>query len=258
MQKMFAVSTNRIIGFVCCALLPMAMLGVGFYDLVTSVMVTPFFWVAFLLVPLIEIGVLALCMFFNCKIWKKLLLTYAVLVLFSILGLFVSMLAGNVKMQCYEGVEAEQQYAAAKGENTLMPEWADVTGNAGAKYCHVISNAFIFSSETDYLICNYTPEEYAIQKAQLDIQYTFQTEAIIDENEICEPMTAIDGYQFRMLSVDTYEESLYYPKQIVLIGCSDDARKIVYLLFEDWDLDYLSSLEQFIIDECGWKYIHKR
>ena len=92
------------------------------------------------------------------------------------------------------------------------------------------------------MICQYAQEEYAIQKARLDSAYTFQEETI-----------TIDGYQFKMLSVEKY--NLSYPNNIILIGCSDATREIVYLEFYDFDLDIISSLEDFIIDECGWKYI---
>lgn len=121
------------------------------------------------------------------------------------------------------------------------------------EHYHVSSFAFIFSSETDYLICQYSQEEYETQKNRLNSVYTFQTETIKDRYSSCEPTAEIDGYQFKMLSIEQSEYG--YPKNVYLIGYSDAAREIVYLEFYDIDLDYIRSLKEFIIDECGWKYI---
>jgi len=32
---------------------------------------------------------------------------------------------------------------------------------------------------------------------------------------------------------------------------------IIYISFYDDDIDYLTSLSEFINDDCGWKYIRK-
>ncbi len=135
----------------------------------------------------------------------------------------------------------------------MMPELSELGNTTDIEHYNVFSAFYIFSTETDYLICRYTQEEYEIQKTRLDTAYTFQTETITDDYSNCEPMIEIDGYQFRMLSNEAYD--LYFPKNIVLIGCSDEAREIVYLEFYDLDLDFVDSLKDFITDECGWKYI---
>ena len=136
-----------------------------------------------------------------------------------------------------------------------MPELSAIGRPTDIEYHNVFAVFFIFSSETDYLICRYTPEEYEIRKAALETEYTFQTETITEGTSKCEPMADVDGYQFRMLSPEEYNGTILYPKKMILIGYSDNAREIVYVAFEDWDLDYMSSFKDFIVDDCGWKHI---
>lgn len=203
--------------------------------------------------PLIVMSLLGLCIFFNCKTWKKIVMSAVILAGF--LGLFfpAATLAGWTQVTRYEGNEAAQQYSSATSKNELMPDLSEIGETTNIEYYNAFDYFFIFSSETDYLICQYSQEEYDLQKARLDTAYTFQTKAIVDEYATCEPMAEINGYQFKMLSVDHYE--LYHPKKVVLIGYSDAAREIVYLNFFGTDLDYISSLKNFILNDCGWKYI---
>ena len=68
-------------------------------------------------------------------------------------------------------------------------------------------------------------------------------------------MAKIDGYIFRMLSFDEYGDELYFPKHIIFVGYSDESNEIIYGEFNDIELDFIESLEDFIQDDCCWKYI---
>ena len=159
-------------------------------------------------------------------------------------------MVGWTQLKRYEGNEAVQQYAISVSESKLMPELSELGNPEEIEYYNLFFAYVIFSHETDGLICTYTQEDYELQKAKLDTVYKFQTERTTDGFE---PMIEIDGYQFQMLSSKEYD--LYYPKNMVLIGCSDDANEIVYLEFHNADLDYITSLQDFIMNICGWKYI---
>ena len=155
----------------------------------------------------------------------------------------------------YYGAAAESRYAAMEQEHTLMPSLSEL-GDPTDIECHEMLASFaIFSWETSYLICRYTPDEYEVQKAELETEYTFQREAITEYKSNCEPSVEVDGYLFRLLSIEEYKEDIRYPHKIILIGCSDEAREIVYAVFDDFDLDYILSLEEFITENCGWRYI---
>ena len=178
-----------------------------------------------------------------------------IIVLFVVSFVLSFVLSGLEQVKHYEGAEAKLQYTAAKGGNTLMPELSEIGQPTDIEYHNVFISMFIFSAETDYLICRYTADEYQICKEELETEYTFQTETIRDSRSQCEPSAEVNGYQFRLLSIEEYKGPIYFPKHLILIGYSDDTREIVYVAFEDVDLDYITSLKEFITDDCGWKYI---
>lgn len=249
-MKRFAFTKGRLIGFICCALLPLATMVLGILLLVKDVLLNIGVIVIYFLIPLLVAGLLAWCIFSNSKIRKKYILSGVILVLFLITLFFSFFIAGWTQLKRYEGNEAVQQYSNSVSESKLMPELSELGNPEKIEYYNLFSAFCIFSYETDGLICTYTQEEYLIQKVRLDTTYNFQTEKTADD---ILPAVEIDEYQFRLLSIDEYD--LYYPKDVVLVGYSDDANEIVYIEFYDIDLDYITSLQEFIADECGWKYM---
>ena len=249
-MKQFAFTKGRVIGFICCALLPLTAMVFGILLLVKDVLLNVGIAVVYFLIPLLVAGLLAWCIFSDRKTWKKFVLSGVILVLFLITLFFSSLIVGWTQLKRYEEDEAVQQYSNSVSESKLMPEISELGNPEKIEYYNLFSAFVNFTCETDGLICTYTQDEYAIQKARLDTTYNFQTEKIADDILLT---VEIDGYQFRMLSIDEYD--LYYPKDIVLVGYSDDANEIVYIEFHDIDLDYITSLEEFITDVCGWKYM---
>jgi hypothetical protein len=53
----------------------------------------------------------------------------------------------------------------------------------------------------------------------------------------------------------TQIEEFNYPKRLMFVATNDETNEIVYLSFYDDDLDYIVSLGDFLIDDCGWKHI---
>ena len=249
-MKQFAFTKGRVIGFISCALLPLTAMVFGILLLVKDVLLNVGIAVVYFLIPLLVAGLLAWCIFFDRKTWKKFVLSGVILVLFLITLFFSSLIVGWTQLKRYEEDEAVQQYSNSVSESKLMPEISELGNPEKIEYYNLFSAFVIFTYETDGLICTYTQEEYAIQKARLDTTYSFQTEKTADD---ILPAVEIDGYQFWLLSNNEYD--LYYPKEVVLVGYSDDANEIVYIEFYDIDLDYITSLEEFIEDYCGWKYM---
>lgn len=106
------------------------------------------------------------------------------------------------------------------------------------------------------MICRYDQSEYLRQKALLDQKYTFQTDPMYSSDYVCQPTAQIDGYHFRLLSIEgDYQEYVEYPKHLTLIACSDQTNEIVYVSFRDDDLDDISSLEELISQDLGWTYV---
>ena len=253
MKEKFMVTNGQLVGFICCALLPAGAIGIGAWMLIRGAVLTPTFSVAFFVIPLIAVGLLAWCIF--CRGEGKAILSALILLVYVLLSLVSVCVAEYVVVKHYDGMEAEQRYLAVKQENQLMPDLSGIGQPMEIEYHFVFCRFMIIACETDYLICRYSPEEYENQKARLEEAYVFQDEQITAWNSSCEPKTDIDGYEFQLLAFDAYQNTLDFPKKAMMIGHSDDAREIVYVMYRDTDLDCISSLKEFIVDDCGWKHI---
>lgn len=72
----------------------------------------------------------------------------------------------------------------------------------------------------------------------------------------CEPFAEIHGYSFRVLDIsDTYGTEIRYPAKMIFIATNDQSNSISYTAFYDDDIDYIESLEAFLLSDCGWKHI---
>lgn len=84
----------------------------------------------------------------------------------------------------------------------------------------------------------------------------FQTQPMVIRDHTCAPTAELDGYEFRVLSIErAYEGEFFYPKCLYLVATNDETCEIVYLNYYDGDLDCIEDLSDFICDDCGWKHI---
>lgn len=258
MEKKMGRSRSAWIAFLCLGLLPCIALGAGIYLLTTGVRIEYRFVITYVLIPCVCLGLLALCLFSGGRPWLKGIVSVLIMAVFA--GMFcLFWFSGFIRVKRYKGEEAVRRYTALQQEHRLLPELSQLTDAVDIEYFNAVDNN-LFASEANYLICSYAPEEYEAQKAELDTEYTFQTEPVTLRGDNCQPAAEIDGYVFRMLSVTAYSElgevlAKGYPKRVILIGCSDQNKEILYMVFENDDLDSISSLEELLQDECGWKYI---
>ena len=121
------------------------------------------------------------------------------------------------------------------------------------EYYNYTLNLLFFLSESNYLICQYAPEDYIAQKETLSETYVFQTELLTDIQYSAEPTLTIEDYEFAFLSCSAYD--LTYPKELAWIGCNDETCEIVYFHYYDADLDYIDDVESFFLEDCGWERI---
>lgn len=256
MDKKFSVTKKRSIAFVIAALLPLIGIGLGLFLLAGGFCINRSFVITFMVIPLICTALLALCIFSRMSRTGKVILSILLAFLFAISFLFSSLFVKFEKVTHYTAEETEQYYNAAENINELMPSLSEIGNPVTSEYIHINAFQYIFLWDADYLICRYTPDEYELQKKQLAEKFDFREAPIAMESYEFEPTVEIDGYQFRILDeCEAYEPHIWYPKYMVLVGCSDEAREIVYLSFSDTDLDYITSLTEFLQDECGWNYV---
>ena len=154
----------------------------------------------------------------------------------------------------YTGDEASGEYGGLAEVNTLLPSLDEIGQPCELEYINYYGSQFIFAWDAYYLICSYDDEEYAFQKALLEERYIYQDEKLHNGISSFDPSVELDGFIFRALSIEG-DYDFRYPKQVYLTGYCDQSKEIVYLMFYDIDLDYISSLGEFINDECGWEHV---
>ena len=163
------------------------------------------------------------------------------------------------ELEHYEQTEVAAQYTEVQGEIDAMPGLDEIGTPLKTDYFVFQREEYIFGWHTYTLVCTYDSSEYEQQKAMLDQTYVFQTENMVAFDYACTPYAEIDGYEFRVLSVDYVYKYLDFPKYMVFIATNDDTKQIVYMFYEDPDVDYISEpLDEHIKSDCGWKYISKR
>lgn len=255
-MKKFEFTMARLDAFILASLLPLLILCCGILGLAAHLCFNKAFAITYLIFPLTAVAVLAVCIFSGMRHEWKIGLSVLILLLFVILFLGGVLFGSYVRLERYYNKDVSQYYASVIEENELMPALEDIGQPVWTEYCDVFTSAFVFVSDADYLICRYDAGEYELQKQQIEEKYTFQTEILDSYGNPCEPSENIDGYQFRVLSTKgEYERYMKYPRYMGLIGYSDEEKEIIYLSYCNTDLDYLTSLSDFLHEECGWNHV---
>ena len=256
MKIKFTLTNQRCIAFALLILLPVLAMAYGVLGLIFHVCINHSFFLTFILFPLLTIGLLALCIFSGFRRHMKATLAGILVLVFALsysngiaFGVFV-------RMHRYQNENVAAHYSVVTEENELMPSLEVVGHPTKMEYYDVFTKYFCFFSNADYLICRYDAEEYAQQKLQLDDRYIFQTQAMESCGYLCEPSEMVDGYHFRVLSTrGEYDPMVDYPWYMTLIAYSDEKQEIIYLTYHNTDIDYHTSLAEFLQEECGWRQV---
>ena len=107
----------------------------------------------------------------------------------------------------------------------------------------------IFQQEAYTTILKYNEDKFEAEKSRIESSYKFYSTPI--ENEEAEPIFSYEGFDFRV------EISDWYPKEMNLVGINEETREIVYVSFQDYDLDSISDYNEFLEYYCGWRYVIK-
>lgn len=247
----------RIVAFAFASLLPFAAMILGIISLMGGLIFNALYWIPFVVLPLIFMGLLYLLMFSKMGIWGRSVLSILLLLAFVYLFVFACVLCATEWMDIYRNDDVIEPYEELKKEFVHMPELTDLGDTQELEYYDYVF-AGIFRTDSDVLICQYDKPEYEKQKAQVFEQYVFQSETMtyIYASRGCEPFAEVDGYSFRTLSVGgEYGDELYYPKRLIFIATNDETCEIVYMACCDMDLDCIRCLPEFIKNDCGWKYM---
>lgn len=160
----------------------------------------------------------------------------------------------------YDHAEGEDGLAMYERDigasNPLLPEVVDLGAPEQIEY-HYFYNQWVtfFRSDCYTLICTYSPEDYAAMTGALESQYVFHSAPLYAGETTLEPLYELDGYRFRFLQMDGEAYDLRFPKDMVLVGTNDETREIVWSYYYDDDLDSIDKPKDFLLEDCGWKYI---
>ena len=233
MNRKEQIAKPRLIAYFLFCLLPLTVILFGIFLLMKDTLFNVTFAIGFLFLPLITAVVLFFLIFSMVKRWKKIILSIFLLVVFVVSFFAITVLGKMEMLSRYENEVAVW--------HEKLPERTEIGEPEKIEYYDYFSSVVgIFTCDTDTLICQYDAEQYAAQKALLEEKYVFQTE---------EGTAEVGKYIFRIV------EGEHYPKEILFVATNEHTREIVYMFFYDDDLDDIESLQDFLYDDCGWKYI---
>lgn len=181
----------------------------------------------------------------NNRIKSRLAVTVTVLIIVSFIISFI----GWFLFGCYTIKGAEKEYVSHSLTEENVLEHA---GNYDAVYFQLSTcNMFIFQSQCTLLKFDYTEENYTAQTEYISNNYSFLDEPVYvdDYNDylISENEFDIGDWQFRVCADGDY------PREFRIIGFNEKSKSIVYIDFDDSDLDYLCEtfepMEKCFIDE---------
>lgn len=247
--------TGRILALIAVGILPALTVILGILLLCNGLILHPLNVLTFFLLPGLTFGICFLMIRSRKKLWLKWLVCILALFLFVQATVYLIILGPYREREYWTGNDALAKYQESAA---LFPYAIPDIGQPDALEFQFYFKLFgiFFDTETYTLICHYTEPDYLAQKEHLEQTYRFHTEPLYGhENATLPAEHETDGYLFRFLSFDREEYGLEYPKYMTLLGFSDDTHEIVYLYFDDDDLDYISSWDSFLTTDCGWDHI---
>ena len=252
-QKM---TGRQKVGFCAAALLPTIWLLLGLLMVLGGSVFTLSFILAHLLVPVLTIALLYRAIRRNEYALDRIVFSILILAGAFILAIFL-MTSGHFSIYDHaKGQDALDLYEKDIGHYELMPEATDLGNPEQIEYHYFFNQiATFFDSDCYTLICSYSPDDYATMTAELEDRYTFHTEPLDAGETDLPPLYTLDGYEFRFLEMHTDTYHLMYPKTMILIGTNDETHEIVWSCYDDDDLDYIPDPVDFLLEDCGWKYI---
>lgn len=234
---------------ISCA--PMALIVKGVKRLINGELITFPFTILFFVTPFI---IIISSFYFirdnTISTGGKTFLCIITIITLSVITFLIVIFGTFKELHTYKNNQAEEKYQSITfNECSYMPTLCDMGNYSDINYYEYQSHFIIGSPCANIVVITYDKKEYEIEKQELISKYVFQTEPIRDT----ETSAIIDEYEFKMLSPDEYCD--YYPKHVRFIATNDKTNEIIHIDFYDVELDYITSTEDFIKEECGFKYI---
>lgn len=247
----------RIAALIAAAVLPVLIVTLGIFLIHSGLILNSLNVITFFLLPCLSFGICLLMIRSRRRLWLKWVVCILAIGLFIWFTGHLVLLGPYVQRKYWTGDDALTQY---------QTDWADgdsffytIPGMGqpeSSEYQHYFKQIGAFFDTYAYtMICQYSESDYLSQKAFLSETYVFQTEPPSVPEYSIPAEYEKDGYLFRFLSFDEELYRLDFPKYMTILGFNDETCEIVYLYFDDDDLDFIRSWDEFLSDECGWNHI---
>lgn len=147
----------------------------------------------------------------------------------------------DCEIENYPDVIAEVKYAS-----DFLPALSDLSDYTNIRYSYrkryygLLFFLPMFVSEGVTLFVEYPEDIYEQKKAETLANYEFITEETYNyDGDLKSPLAQFEykGYSFQ---ADINEEMVYAVKSFVLVGYNDQANKLAYCYFYDFDIDALA------------------
>ena len=243
-----------VIGAIVCCVPPLFMIAYGIRVL-TKYIPTTAHLIEFILIPIMVWGICMWVLASKRKPRLKLLLCVLIIAVFLLLSFFIVCFSTFGQLDEFSGDAALERWNAMHEEVSLdfIPSRSASRQAEDIRCWYYSLESIVFYTRTCTLLCSYTPSEYESQKAELMAAYDFMEVPLGAESEGSQTWGELYGFDVGVLDTGSY-----FPKLVYLAGFNDEAAEIVYVTYFDIDLDYIQSIENFLLSHCGWKYMFTR
>lgn len=143
------------------------------------------------------------------------------------------------------------EYEKLVEKNDLLPSLSQLGSYSSVSVMHYHDSGIIYNADAYTLTVEYSDGEYEGTRDGFLKNCAFESGIIKDENGEKETEFKYDGYTLKVFNFDIYE--LEYPHEIFMMGYSDSLNQLVFVYFEDEDLDHFDgNFADFLADNCGW------
>lgn len=246
-------SLKKTIAFIIALIPPMLAILLGCILLLADTIVNGTIIVTYFVIPISAIILLAANIFSGSGKLFKAFIGFLITIAFFVSFGICYVIGTHEMLTIKADGDIDETYTEVCNGFNVMPKIEELSNYTKLEhYDYYSSTLMIFTCDADTLIVHYDRDEYEKQKKMLEERYVFEN----DNEYIDEYSCNVGGYFVRILDNDgEYRGVIEYPKKMVMIATNDQECTIAYVAFYDDDLDYIESLETFLLNDCGWKHI---
>ena len=249
---------GRLIAFLIFGTFPALCAYLGIQKALDGAIFNAGFIVTFGVLPLGALLLLALVYFNRMRGIFKFLLTIPINLGFTTLFVVGVLLTPFESFNHYTMREVPTSYPSVCEKFEPMPSLEDTGLYGDAHHFHLEKTAVfdLINTTSDILVLQYRMDDYELEKEKLLDRYALETdEEVVLAGSTVATTALIGNYEFALLDTDDfYDFELDFPLRHMIIGYNDKECKIVYIAYDNETVLTVDSLNEFILEECGFEY----